>query len=199
MPKEETLKKIDKEIADGDLGKARERLHGLITGFPNDLSLRKKLGEIYFKLQYPERAGKFWFLEEDKTEEMQYACSKFKRLHHDDSLSILKALRFRGDINQISSEFAKKLLGDLCNKCQEIYEFRHNRHKKDKPFWEHSARIRPLSLRTGKREAHSRWERFCEKMKEPFLLIVCAIAVNLAIWGLFFIVLLFKGAIQVSR
>lgn len=52
IPKK-TLKRIEKDIENNNLGKARDRLHGLITTYPNELALRKKLGDIYFTLQYP--------------------------------------------------------------------------------------------------------------------------------------------------
>ncbi|AIW86484.1 hypothetical protein bwei_3876 [Bacillus mycoides] len=58
IPKK-TLKRIEKDIENNNLGKARDRLHGLITTYPNELALRKKLGDIYFTLQYPEMAGRY--------------------------------------------------------------------------------------------------------------------------------------------
>ncbi|WP_375794194.1 DUF6584 family protein [Peribacillus frigoritolerans] len=42
-----TIKKIEEDIEKNDLGKkARDRLKGLITTYPNELELRKKLGNI---------------------------------------------------------------------------------------------------------------------------------------------------------
>jgi hypothetical protein len=43
MPIDETLDKVASEIAAGDLGKARDRLHGLLNTYP-DLGLRRRLG-----------------------------------------------------------------------------------------------------------------------------------------------------------
>ena len=70
---EKTLKRIEKDIENNNLGKARDRLHGLITTYPNELAL-KKLGDIYFTLQYPEMAGRYWYLEKEKTDVMHAAC-----------------------------------------------------------------------------------------------------------------------------
>lgn len=36
-----TLKRIEEDIKNDDLGKARDRLHGLISTFPNELELLK--------------------------------------------------------------------------------------------------------------------------------------------------------------
>ncbi len=46
-----TLKRIEEDIENNNLGKARDRLHGLIFTYPNELHLRKQLGDIYYKLQ----------------------------------------------------------------------------------------------------------------------------------------------------
>lgn len=37
-----TLKRIEEDIENNNLGKARDRLHGLIFTYPNELHLRKK-------------------------------------------------------------------------------------------------------------------------------------------------------------
>ncbi len=66
MSKERTLERVEAEIAGGDLGKARDRLHGLIRTYPDDISLRSRLASIYWKLQYPHMAGCYWFLEENQ-------------------------------------------------------------------------------------------------------------------------------------
>ena len=36
-----TLKRIEEDIENNNLGKARDRLHGLIFTYPNELHLRK--------------------------------------------------------------------------------------------------------------------------------------------------------------
>ena len=41
-----TLKRIEEDIENNNLGKARDRLHGLIFTYPNELHLRKQL-EIF--------------------------------------------------------------------------------------------------------------------------------------------------------
>ncbi|WP_413024524.1 DUF6584 family protein [Peribacillus frigoritolerans] len=41
-----TIKKIEEDIEKNDLGKARDGLIGLFSPYPNELELRKKLGDI---------------------------------------------------------------------------------------------------------------------------------------------------------
>ncbi|MGE7214983.1 DUF6584 family protein [Priestia koreensis] len=93
----ETLAKIEQDIKSGDLGKARDRLHGLISTYPNELWLRKMLGDIYDQLQYPAMAGRYWYLESEKTTEMAEACRQFERTFGNNTHHIVRALKFKGD------------------------------------------------------------------------------------------------------
>ncbi|MED4651813.1 DUF6584 family protein [Bacillus pseudomycoides] len=111
--KEKTLIKIEKDIENHDLGKARDRLHGLIQAYPEDLSLRKKLGDIYFKLQYPTMAGRYWYLEENKTPEMLQACQRFEKSMGNIPNEIVRALKFKGDsaiINKLSLNYTSSTI-----------------------------------------------------------------------------------------
>ena len=116
MSLQQTLERVDLDIKNGNLGKARERLLGLLVSFPDDLSLRKRLGDIFWKLQYPGMAGKYWYLEEEKTTEMELACGILEKQNGNDPLHILLALKFRGDIQTIENDYAGKVLLDL-HKC----------------------------------------------------------------------------------
>ncbi|WP_141770073.1 DUF6584 family protein [Bacillus sp. OV322] len=93
-----TLKKIEEDIKKNDLGKARDRLHGLISTYPNALELRKKLGDIYFELKYPSMAGRYWYLEENKTPEMVKVCNEFEKSMVNDPKRIARTLKFKGDV-----------------------------------------------------------------------------------------------------
>ncbi len=117
MPKNTTLKHVEADIAEGNLGKARDRLHGLLFHYPDDLSLRKRLGDVYFQLQYPERAGCYWFLEKHKTEEMQRSVDAYVQSKGGDPMLILKGLHIGFDPEKISSNYAREILQDLKSKA----------------------------------------------------------------------------------
>jgi 2-polyprenyl-3-methyl-5-hydroxy-6-metoxy-1,4-benzoquinol methylase len=123
MTKEEKLNQINKEILQKNLGKARDRLHGLIAFYPNDLKLRTVLGAIYSKLQFPAMAGRYWYLEEKKTEVMEAACAEFEKSCGNETLQILLSIKFRGSIDKIDSKFAKEKLLALQNECKQRYSF----------------------------------------------------------------------------
>ncbi|KFN03523.1 DNA helicase [Bacillus clarus] len=116
---EKTLKKIKKDIENNNLGKARDRLHGLIATYPNELKLRKSLGDIYYKLQYPEMAGRYWYLEEHKTSIMQEACLQFEKSMGNDPYHIVRALKFKGDRELIKELYPEHTLSPLQKKVKE--------------------------------------------------------------------------------
>jgi hypothetical protein len=80
--------RIEKDIENNDLGKARDRLHGFISIYPDELELRKKLRGVYFKLQYPAMAGRYWYFEENKTPEMIQVCLQFEKSMRNNPVNI---------------------------------------------------------------------------------------------------------------
>ncbi|MCP4540029.1 MAG: DNA helicase [Chloroflexi bacterium] len=123
MSIEQTLKKVEQDISFGDYGKARDRLHGLIATYPNDLTLRRKLGDIYWRLQYPAMAGRYWYLEENKSPDMLAACTTFEQSCGHSLFHILLSLKFRGDPNSINSEFAKERLLRLQSQVKDKHNY----------------------------------------------------------------------------
>ncbi|MGG4489830.1 DUF6584 family protein [Metabacillus idriensis] len=115
------MMKIEEDIKKNDLGKARDRLHGLISTYPNELGLRRKLGDIYFTLKYPSMAGRYWYLEKNKTPEMIKACIQFEKTMGNDTFLIARALKFKGDneilknleLEQINSPVHNKVIESL--------------------------------------------------------------------------------------
>ena len=123
MPHQRTLEKAELDIKNSNLGKARDRYLGLLLTYPDDLSLREKLGSIYWKLQYPGMAGKYWYLEEEKTPEMKSACETFEKQMGDDPLKILLALKFRGDVQKIEGRYSGKILLDLQKRAKKKHPY----------------------------------------------------------------------------
>lgn len=107
---EETLNRIESDIASGDYGKARDRLHGLIATYPDALALRRRLGDVYAQLQHPAMAGRYWYLEEGRSPGMDAACRAFEQSCGDDPVQMLLALKFRGDVEAIADTFAGRTL-----------------------------------------------------------------------------------------
>ena len=113
MSKATTFKRVDAEIAAGDLGKARDRLEGLLVTYPADLEIRRRLGEIYLALQYPDRAGKYLYLEDDERAEVLRAKDAFERRNHRNAQLMLSDLAYRGGLEAIAGTYAESVLRGL--------------------------------------------------------------------------------------
>ncbi|MDV7767524.1 DNA helicase [Peribacillus sp. CSMR9] len=114
-----TIKKIEEDIEKNDLGKARDRLHGLISTFPNELDLRRKLGDIYIALKYPSMAGRYWYLEKNKSPEMVKACIQFEKSMGNDPIRIGRAIKFKGDSEVLKRLQLDQVISPIQNKVKE--------------------------------------------------------------------------------
>lgn len=113
MSKPETLRKVEYDIQNGSLGLARDRLHGLMMSYPDDLSLRVKLAEVYWKLQQPVMAGRYWYFVEMKSPEMKVAVQAFEKMQGHDPLRIMRALNFKGNLSKVEGTYAGQSITDL--------------------------------------------------------------------------------------
>ena len=149
--KETTLARIEREVAAGNLGKARDRLHGLIATYPDDLTLRRRLGDVYWRLQYPAMAGRYWYLEEAKSPDMVQACAAFEAACGNDPVQMLLALKFRGNVAAIGETFAGRTLQALQERAREerncTIEF--GKRGSEKYSYTHGYRARGLWLLIG--------------------------------------------------
>ncbi|MCT2561319.1 hypothetical protein N0B48_05395 [Chryseobacterium sp. pc1-10] len=104
--------KIEKDLEEGRKKKACDRLRNAINQYPDDLSLRKKLGRIYYEAGFLDEAGKFWILSEPQDKEMENAVEIYKSSLSYSGNAILKDIVFRGNKN-ILNEYALNVLKDL--------------------------------------------------------------------------------------
>lgn len=104
--------KIEKDLEEGRKKKACDRLRNTINQYPDDLSLREKLGQIYYEAGFLDEAGKFWILSEPKDMEMENAVEIYKSSLSYSGNAILKDIVFRGD-KKILSEYVRNVLKDL--------------------------------------------------------------------------------------
>lgn len=106
------LYRIEQDLKAGRKKKACDRLRNMINQFPNDLSLRKKLGQIYFEAGFLDEAGKFWILSSPENNEMENAVEIYRKSLSDSGNAILKDIVFRGDKNLLD-EYAWKVITEL--------------------------------------------------------------------------------------
>lgn len=112
---------LDRAAADarrGDLGKARDRLQGLLAAYPSELEIRRRLGDLYWRLQYPERAGLNWYLFESESPDMDAAKLAFEARHGSDPWRMLDAIGFHGGLDSIESTYADATIRDLAKRAR---------------------------------------------------------------------------------
>ncbi|MFE5596223.1 DUF6584 family protein [Streptomyces sp. NPDC056549] len=66
MSQQNTLARVDADLAAGRVPMARQRLRGLVSSFPYDLTLRRRLAEVYRLYGDAAEAGRWAYLEEDR-------------------------------------------------------------------------------------------------------------------------------------
>ncbi|MFC8511072.1 DUF6584 family protein [Streptomyces sp. NPDC057411] len=115
MPLTETLARVDADLAAGRVPLARQRLRGLVSSFPYDLTVRRRLAEVYRLYGDSVEAGRWMYLEEDRDAqetaafEVQYGSPAWR----------MKALGWRGPEGLAGSAFAEGQLAAVRAACAE--------------------------------------------------------------------------------
>lgn len=104
--------RIEQDIKEGRKKKACDRLRNMINQFPDDISLREKLAQLYYDSGFKDEAGKFWILSELQNFEMKEAVEIYRNSLSNSGNAILKDIVFRGNKTQLS-DFAKNIFKEL--------------------------------------------------------------------------------------
>ncbi|WP_160138955.1 DUF6584 family protein [Chryseobacterium sp. c4a] len=124
---EKLFDRIEQDLKEGKKKKACDRLRNLINQFPNDLSLRTRLGQIYYNAGFLDEAGKFWILSEPENEEMEKAVALYRKTLSNSGNAILKDIVFRGNktlLNEYAVNILAELEKDSLNKTKHIPDFK---------------------------------------------------------------------------
>ncbi len=132
---ENLFSRIDQDLKEGKKKKACDRLRNLINQFPDDLSLRKKLGQIYYNAGFLDEAGKFWILTEPENDEMKNAVALYRETLSNSGNAILKDIVFRGNkaqLNEYAMNVFAELEKDSLKKTKHIPDFKPKNREKGK-------------------------------------------------------------------
>lgn len=125
--------RIEQDLKAGRKKKACDRLRNMINQFPDDISLREKLAQIYHDSGFKDEAGKFWIFSEPQNFEMKEAVELYRKSFSNSGNAILKDIVFRGDKTQLS-EYAKNILKELetdsFKKTKRIPDFKRKQREK---------------------------------------------------------------------
>lgn len=108
-------------VAAEKFGAAGVHLHGLIYLFPREVFLRERLAEVYAEIGDPISAGRYWYLVENKTLEIEAACLAFEDKCDNDLLKIFHLLLedFKHEKENVIGTAAEKPLRELQKKAFE--------------------------------------------------------------------------------
>ncbi|WP_374105512.1 DUF6584 family protein [Chryseobacterium sp. NKUCC03_KSP] len=124
---------MEEDLKAGRKKKACDRLRNLINEFPDDISLREKLGQIYYDSGFKDEAGKFWILCKLQNFEMKEAVDIYRNSVSNSGNAILKDIVFRGNKNQLS-QYSRDILNELESdsfiKTKHVPDFKRKRREK---------------------------------------------------------------------
>lgn len=115
MPLTETLVRVDDDLAAGRVPVARQRLRGLLSSFPHDLALRRRLAEVYRLYGDAAEAGRWMYLEEDRDADETAAFEARYR----SPARRMRALAWRGPEAEAVTAFAEEQLAAVRTACAE--------------------------------------------------------------------------------
>ncbi|MEV7792170.1 DUF6584 family protein [Streptomyces sp. NPDC087512] len=113
MPLRDTLARVDADLAAGRVPVARQRLRGLVSSFPDDLALRRRLAEVYRLYGEPAEAGRWMYLEQDRD---PAETSAFEARYRTGPRR-MRALAWRGPESLAGTAFAAGQLAAVRTAC----------------------------------------------------------------------------------
>ncbi|WNM43269.1 hypothetical protein RMN57_00395 [Kitasatospora sp. CM 4170] len=109
MTVESTLARVEADLRAGRIPVARQRLRGLVTSYPADLTVRRRLAEVYRLYGERVEAGRWAYLDEDR-DPAEIAAFEAR---HTDPLDRMAAIAWRGPEASASTEAARARLAGL--------------------------------------------------------------------------------------
>ncbi|MFD7438431.1 DUF6584 family protein [Streptomyces sp. NPDC059861] len=116
MPLRDTLARVDADLAAGRVPVARQRLRGLVSSFPNDLMLRRRLAEVYRLYGDPAEAGRWMYLEHDR----DAAESAAFEARYPTPAHRMRALAWQGSETGAPTPFAREQLTAVRVACSDV-------------------------------------------------------------------------------
>ncbi|MEV8069260.1 DUF6584 family protein [Streptomyces sp. NPDC085995] len=115
MPLRDTLARVDADLAAGRVPVARQRLRGLVSSFPDDLGLRRRLAEVYRLYGDSAEAGRWMYLDDDR----DAAETAAFEARYDTAPKRMRALAWQGPESLAETAFARERLAAVRAACSE--------------------------------------------------------------------------------
>lgn len=109
MPLNDTLARVDADLAAGRIPVARQRLRGLVSSYPHEPEPRRRLAAVYRLYGDAAEAGRWMYLEEDRAPDETAAFEE----RYVNSLRRMRAVAWRGTEADAPTPFAAERLADV--------------------------------------------------------------------------------------
>ncbi|MFD4909110.1 DUF6584 family protein [Kitasatospora purpeofusca] len=109
MTVETTLVRVDADLRAGRIPVARQRLRGLVASYPADLTVRRRLADVYRLYGEPAEAGRWAYLDADRDPGETAAFEA----RHPDPLDRMTAVAWRGPEESAPTDTARAQLAGL--------------------------------------------------------------------------------------
>jgi hypothetical protein len=86
------LKKVERDLQSNNIKKAKDRVHGFIMKYPNDLKLKYELAKLYLRDSDPCNAGRYLYLKPRPSQEEKECIKQFEKANGDDPFEILRKI-----------------------------------------------------------------------------------------------------------
>ncbi|MEU0377004.1 DUF6584 family protein [Streptomyces cyaneofuscatus] len=116
MALNDTLARVDADLAAGRIPVARQRLRGLVSSYPHEPAPRRRLAEVYRLYGDPAEAGRWMYLEEDRSPEETAAFEE----RYANAVRRMRAMAWRGTESDAPTPFAAGQLTAVREAASEI-------------------------------------------------------------------------------
>ncbi|MGW7473037.1 DUF6584 family protein [Streptomyces cyaneofuscatus] len=116
MALNDTLARVDADLAAGRIPVARQRLRGLVSSYPHEPAPRRRLAEVYRLYGNPAEAGRWMYLEEDRSPEETAAFEE----RYANAVRRMRAMAWRGTESDAPTPFAAGQLTAVREAASEI-------------------------------------------------------------------------------
>ncbi|MFZ4266376.1 DUF6584 family protein [Streptomyces arboris] len=116
MALNDTLARVDADLAAGRIPVARQRLRGLVSSYPHEPAPRRRLAAVYRLYGDPAEAGRWMYLEEDRSPEETAAFEE----RYADAVRRMRAMAWRGTESDAPTPFAARQLAAVRESASEI-------------------------------------------------------------------------------
>ena len=112
------LTRVNQEILNGRLWKARDRLFGLFSSYPTSQEIIELIGDVFYKMGDLPAAGRFWYLTERDDDLFREAVQAFEERCGANPGIMLNELPIHSHYNDYGPIALERIKG-LIEKCQE--------------------------------------------------------------------------------